>query len=95
VKIHPSHCHPKQPSIVCPGRADSVRRGAFWWEMKIGGYVSTDIAKRETNWRGKYYNGDHTGELYRLEICPWCGMELPQLFPDPSEMSVTDGEDGN
>jgi hypothetical protein len=67
---------------MCSGRADAVERGAFWWDFKVGGYVSSDIATRESNWRAKYYTGDMTGERYRLERCPYCGIPLPDKWPD-------------
>jgi hypothetical protein len=92
-RIHVSHCHPLNPSIICPGRAESRSRGAFWWDMRIGGYVSSDIPARTLSWRAKYFDTSTAsdGDLYRLEICPWCGMQLPELFPAPDEMSCSDG----
>jgi hypothetical protein len=61
--------------------------------MRVGGYICTDLAPRKASFRAKYYNLDeHDGEPYRLEICPFCRMDLPDLFPDKSEMSCTDGE---
>jgi hypothetical protein len=92
VRVH-THCHPQNPSIVCEGRADAVRRGAWWWEMKLGGYVCTDLEPRRASWRAKFYDLDeHDGELYVLESCIFCGMDLPQLFPTAQEMDCTDGE---
>jgi hypothetical protein len=94
VREHESHCHPKYASVVCPGRAEAVRRGSFFWDMKIGGYVCTDLPQRKASFRAKYYNLDeHDGEPYRLELCPFCGMDLPFLFRDDNEMSCTDGDD--
>jgi hypothetical protein len=93
VKVH-SHCHPKLPGIVCEGRASAVRAGYFWWEMKLGGYVCSLIPTRKASWRAKFYDLDeHDGEMYVLELCPFCGMDLPQLFPDSSdEMACDDGD---
>lgn len=88
-----SHCHPHNPGIVCHDRATAVRAGIFFWDMRIGGYICTDLPTRTASFRAKYYNLDeHEGEHYRLEICPWCGMQLPELFPDSREMSCADGD---
>jgi hypothetical protein len=84
-------CSPKHPQIVCEERYEAVRLGRFWWDHKIKGYVSLDIPPRETSWRGKYYNGDHTGEFYMLERCPWCSTSLPDLWPEtPKEIQRED-----
>ncbi len=90
-----SHCHPHQPAIICEGRAEAKSRGAFLWDMRIQGYICTDLPVRKASFRAKYYNLDeHDGEHYRLEICCFCGMQLPELFPEGREMSVTDGDEG-
>lgn len=93
--FHPSHCHPINPWIICPGRAEARKRGAFFWDMKVGGYVCTDLPAREASWRAKFYNLDeHHGEPYRLEICPFCGMQLPELFDEGENHPIgqNDGE---
>ena len=92
--VHKSQCHPINPWIICPGRADARKRGAFWWDMKVGGYVSTDIPPRTLSWRARYFDtSDAEGELYRLEICPYCGMQLPELFDEPNPaLGQSDGE---
>ena len=94
--IHFSHCHPENPTIVCPGRYEAVRAGRFWWDHKVHGYVTTDIPPRKQSSAARWFGGergieDHTGELYRLEKCPYCSMNLADLHTE-SEMSVTDGE---
>jgi hypothetical protein len=91
-----SHCHPHNPTIICHGRAEAKSRGAFWWDFRVDGYVCSDLPKRSASWRAKYYNLDeHDGENYRLEICPFCGMALPILFP-PDELpsKQADGAEG-
>ncbi len=91
-----THCHPHNPSIICQGRHEARVRGAFFWDMAIGGYVCSDLPTRRSSFRAKYYEMDVSDGLpYRLEICPFCGMQLPALFGEESEMRVTDGEDGD
>lgn len=74
-------CSPTKPHVVCEGRREAARRGTLWWDHKLGGYVSSEMPLRETSWRGKYYNGDATGERYVLERCPFCSASLPDLWP--------------
>lgn len=98
--FQPDRCSPIRPSVTCPGRREAIERGAFWWDFAVGGYVCSDIPTRESNWRAKYFNGDFTGERYRLERCPFCGIPLPDLWPDDNRIQgprhhQADGGEGN
>lgn len=72
-------------------------RGAFWWDHSKKAYVISDIPCRTLSWRAVYFEtSDAEGELYALEICPWCGMELPTLYADEQNLLQSgDQSDGN
>ena len=75
---------------VCDGRETicgdfyaAVKSGGMLLDKGRGGWVWTELPKRQMSWQARYYANerglftDNTGEPMLLtEICPFCGGEL-------------------
>ena len=78
--IRRDRCDSRKPFIPCVGRYRAEVSGEFYWDAQRGGWCWTEIpTRRASSWRAKFYCGDHTGELYLLEACPFCGVPLPDI----------------
>jgi hypothetical protein len=77
----PEKCNPDIPSACCDGRRLAVRRGEFWWDYEREGWVSVMNPLRSMrDWRTIWAAGSNSnGDPYILDICPYCGCELPVL----------------
>lgn len=77
-------CHPNIQSAACTGRREAVRRGEVYWDLERGGWVSLLNPLRKQTWEAVYRSGQNTNnEPYLIEICPYCGSEMPELFKPP------------
>ena len=87
-------CNPSVASACCSGRRQAVRTGEFYWDVERMGWVSLLNPLRSQKWEAVYRSGRNTnGEPYLLEICPFCGSALPDIFkPLPQCDATEDGE---
>lgn len=76
-------CHPNFPTSSCSERRESAGRGEFFYDYERGGWVSLlNPVRSMKDWQTIFNAGKDTrGEPYILEICPFCGCELPELRP--------------
>lgn len=73
-------CHPARPEACCDGRRLAVRSGEMYFDFERGGWVSVLNPLRSATWEAVYKSEqNHNGEPYLLELCPYCGSELPAL----------------
>lgn len=73
-------CHPSFPAASCSGRRESVKRGEFYWDWSLGGWVSLFNPLRTQSGENNWKSGVSTHGLpYILEIRPFCGSALPEL----------------
>ena len=87
-------CSPDKPHVACSDRHRAQVAGSFWWDAERGGWCWADIPKRRaSSWKAKYFCGDHTGEPYLIEACPYCGVPLPDVRAI-ADATCSDGEGG-
>lgn len=73
-------CHPSRPEACCAGRRQAVRSGEMYFDFERGGWVNVLNPVRSASWEAVYKTEqNHNGEPYLLEICCYCGSELPFL----------------
>lgn len=77
---HPKVCSPYDALIVCPGRADAMRRGDFTYDPSLGGYVWVAL-------------GDAIEKYEAWLSCPYCGERLPTGDMIETSFLPTDDED--
>lgn len=77
-------CHPNVPSACCDGRRKAVAIGEYYFDHQRGGWVDLTNPVRSMTWEAVYKSGQNSnGEPYILDVCGYCGCELPMLFrPD-------------
>jgi hypothetical protein len=74
-------CHPNVQSAACNGRRAAIRSGELYWDFERGGWVSTMNPLRSQTWEQVYRSGaNNNGLAYLIELCPYCGSEMPELF---------------
>lgn len=78
-------CNPSIATSCCDGRRAAVRSGRYYWDLELGGWVDRENPVRSMkNWEMVYRSGQNTSGIpYIIEICGFCGCELPELFRPP------------
>lgn len=82
-------CHPNVPTAQCEGRRLARELGDMEYDFELDGwFLFDDMAYTRTitsnggidRWiKVRNAGRDTTGEAYLLDLCPFCGCELPIL----------------